>query len=366
MCRITCHSAILADQEDSLPSPSLNWIDDFARGIAGSGSRRSVLRAFAGLTVGTAMAERGMHSAAAETPPPIPDSSMDRWPVCSDTRRFYCVDSFSADGIDQLSTQNPEFEPWVLADRGIVDGGVVADRLQWSVFPVNGNLQMSDLVRDFQLGIRAGRLEPFTAFMRGENFEMTVTGAATTGWYVELHGKPAVSFLVPSGGHEPTDLQVTFQGVGFHRTESNLTGWGGFEGYVAASGIDAYSPPRWRGDGWQMDLWSFHFRPDGSVNHGSYRAWMSLKSLRLMKLSLSEALRGALTVTRIDDGVESAVAAVLSELDGGVLIDIPDLTFSSPTISIRKRGKGGCVKKCRKGRVCKNGRCKKKKKRGKH
>ena len=334
--------------------------------MASSGPRRSVLRAVAGLAVGTAIAERGQRSAAAEAPPLIPDSSMYRWPACTDARRFYCVDSFSVDGVDQLIGQDPEFEPWVLADRGPVDGGVVADRLQWSVFPVNGNLQMSDLARDFQIGVRAGLLEPFTAFMRGEGFEMEVTGNSTTGWYVGLHGKPAVDFLVPSGEQEPTELQVVFQGMGYHRTESNLSMWGRFEGYVASNSIHGYSPPRWQGNGWHMGLQSFHFLPDGSVNHGSYRAWMSPQSLRLMKLSIAEALQGALAVSRVDDGVESAVTAVISETGGGVLIDIPDLTFSSPTISIRKRGKGGCAKKCRKGRVCKNGRCKKKKKRGKH
>lgn len=344
----------------------MNWIDDLARVMVSRSSRRSVFRAVAGLAIATAIGQRELSSAAAESPPPIPESSMDRWPVCSDSRRFYCVESLSVDGVDQLSAQHPEFEPWVLADRGIVDGGVVANRLQWSVFPVNGNLQMSDLAREFHIGIRAGLLEPFAAFMRSEGFMMAVTGNATTGWHVDVQGKPAVGFLVPSGGQEPTELQVSFQGMGEHRTASNVAMWNRFEGYVAANSIHGFSPPRWQGDGWKMDLESFHFRPDGSVNHGSYRAWISPASLRLMKLTPANALQGALAVTRIDEGVESALSAVLSETNGGVLIDIPDLTFSSPTISIRKRGKGGCAKKCRKGRVCKNGRCKKKKKRGKH
>jgi hypothetical protein len=46
--------------------------------------------------------------------------------------------------------------------------------------------------------------------------------------------------------------------------------------------------------------------------------------------------------------------------DGGVLIDTPDLTFSNPQIAIRRQSSGGCARRCKKGCVCKNGRCKKK------
>jgi hypothetical protein len=222
---------------------------------------------------------------------------------------------------------------------------------------------MSDLVREFHIGIRVGLLEPFAAFIRSEDFAMAVTGNAASGWHVDVQGKPAVGFLVPSGGQEPTELQVSLQGMAEHRTATNVAMWNRFEGYVAANSVHAFSPPRWQGDGWRMDLESFHSLPDGSLNHGSYRAWISPASLSLMKLTPANAVQGALAVTRIDMGVESAVSAVLSETNSGVLIDIPDLTFSSPTISIRRRGKSDCAKKCGKGRTCKNGRCKKKKRR---
>ena len=58
--------------------------------------------------------------------------------------------------------------------------------------------------------------------------------------------------------------------------------------------------------------------------------------------------------------MESAVNAAITALDGGILIDFPDLTFSSLTVSIGRRNGGKCSKRCGKGRVCKNGHCVKK------
>jgi hypothetical protein len=138
---------------------------------------------------------------------------------------------------------------------------------------------------------------------------------------------------------------------------------GGFEGYLAGSNINAMGTPNWNGSGWGIHVASPHRMLDGSVTHGSFLAWVSPTSLQRLGLTPEQATAGELTVTRIDNGVISPVTALLSIVDGGALIELPDLTFSSPTISIRRRGGSACASKCKRGRVCKNGRCVKKKKR---
>ena len=343
-------------------------LDSVARWLANAGTRRNVVRAGAGVAVTLAGIARTPSRAEAEAPPPIPNSSLDPWPVCSETQHFYCVEAFTADGIDQLTAGEPAYTAWVAADREYVDGGVEADRLQWQVYPKSGELDLDDLQREVHLRVQSGLLEPVASFLRAGRVSMNVGGSAASGWNVEIVGKPGV---VPGvndiNNHEQADeLYVWFQGSALHRTARSLSGWGGFEGYMAADGIQGFSAPSWRGDGWNVHLESVHLLPDGKVNHGSYRAWVAPPALQRLGVTPAQAISGALLIARIDNGVESTVAAELSESDGGVLIEIPDLTFSSPTISIRKAGKGGCATKCRKGRVCRNGRCKKKRKHGKH
>lgn len=327
-----------------------------------------MLGASIGAVVVLTSAGRRIAPVAAEAPPPIPmfNGALDPWPTCSESRRFYCVESFSVDGVDQLDADAPEFVPTVMATRDAVTAGE-ADRLEWWVFPTVGNPQIEDLQREIRLRFRAGLLEPVITFMQASDFTMEVSGSAATGWLVDMRGKPAV---VPGvndlNNKERADiLFIQFQGLARHRTSPIVSGWGGFEGFMAVDSVQGFSAPQWRGDGWNVFLESVHLLPDGAINHGSYRAWVSPAALQRLKLTPGQAVSGELLISRFDNGVESTVAAVLSELNAGVLIDIPDLTFSSPTIAIRKRGKGGCAKKCKKGRVCKNGRCKKKRKKNK-
>jgi hypothetical protein len=245
---------------------------------------------------------------------------------------------------------------------------VTADRLQWGVRRANDALQSDDLEREIHLRFRSGLLEPVAAFLQAAGVDVTVSGGAATGWLVEVRGRPAIvpGFFGPTPTERADVVTVYFSGMAEHRTSRALSGWGGFEGHVAVSGAHSYSAPNWRGSGWNIFLQSAHLLPDGQVNHGSYRAWISPASLQRLELTAAQAASGELVITRIDNGVEAAVAATLSVVNSGVLVDIPDLTFSSPTISMQRRSKGGCAKKCRKGRVCKKGRCVKKKKRRKH
>jgi hypothetical protein len=271
------------------------------------------------------------------------------------------------DGVNQLIPDS-EFAPRVVGDRGAVDGGIVADRLQWGVLRANSVLQPDDLPREMHLRFRSGLLEPVAALLQAADADMTVGGSAESGWLVDVRGRPTIvpGFLGPTPTEQADVVYVYFSGMAEHRTSRALPGWGGFEGHVAVAGANSSSAPNWRGSGWNIFLQSAHLLPDGQINHGSYRAWIAPASLQRLELTAAQAVSGELVITRIDNGVELVVAATLAVVNSGVLVDIPELTFSSPTISMRRRGKGSCAKKCRKGRTCKNGRCVKKKKRRKH
>jgi hypothetical protein len=339
--------------------------DRLTKFLSTATTRRAALRAAAGLFGGLATAGLGRGRGQAAGPaPPIPPPSLDPWPACSEARTHYCVAAFSVDGVNQL-VDDPDYTPLVSGTNTLTNG--TTDRLNWDVWPRNGELQAADLSKEIVLRIRAGRLEPVFTAMRVTGVRLQASGDATSGWEIEVRGRPAP---VPGCNTDPlsceqaTTMAVTFQGESLHRTNPTLNGLNGFEGYLAGSNLNGFGSPRWQGDAWHITLHSPHLMPDGSITHGSYRAWMTPGTLQRLKLTTQEALAGGLAITRIDGGVESAVNAAITALDGGVLIDIPDLTFSSPTIAIGKRGGGKCAKRCRKGRVCKKGRCVKKKGKG--
>lgn len=341
-------------------------IDALARTLAGGGSRRDLLRAGTSVVLGGAAASRTPGIAGA-APPPIPDASGDSWPVCSNPGQHYCVEAFTANGIDLLTEPSPPYQGFVLAGRNDATPGP-AHQLYWSVWGERDRLTSADAATEFRIVVRCGRLEPTATFMWATNAELRKTGDDESGWRIEVRGRPSIMPLGddPLAGGEATTLWTGFEGYSLHRQAPELSIWDGFEGYMSVGGAHSWSPPYRRGDGWFVSLKGYHFWPDGvTLNQGSYKAWVSPQSLQTLGLTAQQAASGGLTVSRIDDGVESAISASISSDAGGVLIDIPDLTFSSPTIAIRKRGKGGCAKKCKKGRVCKNGRCKKKRQKNK-
>lgn len=317
-------------------------------------------------------AKRRSLDAVASAPPPLPPPSLDAWPACSPEREHYCVEVFTLGGVDHLiesSDPNPEYLALVHG-TGSPESSV-ADRLEWHIYRRPQNLQVDDLDKEIVLRIRSGLLEPVATIIWATDCRMSVTGDAASGWIVEIRGRPTT---IPTtdegglGGEQATFEFIDFLGSGIHRDSPHRSVWGDFEGYAVGTNIHAISPPHWRspelerGIGWDMVIGSTHLRLDGSLTHGAYRAWLAPGALQRLAITPEQAVAGDLLVTRTDDGVGSPVTATLSVLDAGVLIEIPDLTFSTPTISMLRRRGGACATKCKRGRICKNGRCVKKKK----
>jgi hypothetical protein len=279
--------------------------------------------------------------------------------------------------VDQLNTPKPDYNLYAFRLRtgdGPEDQSTM--RPVWILNRLEGGqetgLKDQDLSLEVELHLRLGRLHPVLVSQISGVSYTKVFGNETDGWELTSHGLPGL-FSFPGEDEQSTDAWVVFQGEGYQRAEwpAEFTP---FKGMTASSAYSDY--PIWEDGAWKVRLYAPHFLPDGSVRHGSYSAWISPETLSDLQLTLDAALAGGLSVAREDDGVTSPVEAALTARDGGVYIEIPDLTFSSPAIVMKKRAKpapdtpppGGCMPKCRKGRVCKKGIClkQKKKKKRKH
>lgn len=301
---------------------------------------------------------------AASAPPPIPAPGFDHWPACSGEREHYCIETFTVDGTDELLLPEPEYVPFVWGSSSVPEGSV-ADRLEWDIRRAQGDLQPEDLTKEMVLRIRSGLLEPVVTTMWSAGVRLVKSGDAGSGWNVAVRGRPTnVPSFLTNPEQEQADLVFRhFQGMGLDRQSPILNqGFNGFEGYVAGANVRGLGFPQWLGNGWSVGLQSSHLMPDGSVTHGSYVAWIAPQALQYLELTAEQAAAGQLLITRTDGGETSPIDAALSVLDGGVFVEISDVTFSSPTISMVRRNGGACAQKCHKGQVCKNGRCVKKKK----
>ena len=346
--------------------------DSVAKTLAAPRSRRTMLRAAAGVIAGLATARFApMRAQAADPVPPIPAPSLTPWPPCSGAISHYCVAEFTADGVDQLSSPTPEYQVFVYGTGSLV-GATVADRLEFLLYRTDGDLQLkqTDLDTQIVLKLHAGQLEPVSTHMRGVAMSMRKTGDGVSGWDLEYRGRPSIQpgYYDASGLEHSQFTWFTFQSLSLCRNSSMLGGWSGYEGYMASANVSGSSPPSWINQGWHVNLMSPHLAEDGSVLHGSYAAWMTAGTVQRMGLTIEQAIAGGMTVTRRDGGLVSDVPASISERDGGLFIEIPDLTFSSPTIVLQGPGGGGGSgqgpgpsESCAKGRSFKNGRCVKKK-----
>ena len=167
-----------------------NHFDRLAKVLSTARTRRAALRGAVGLVGGVVTARTTPLRARAAAPaPPIPPPSLDPWPACSETQSHYCVAAFSVDGVDQLTNDSDYFP--VVVGTASQQGLAVADRLEWHIYPRAGELQSSDLNKAIVLRIRSGQLEPVMTVMRSTAVRMRTSGDASSGFEVEVRGRPA-------------------------------------------------------------------------------------------------------------------------------------------------------------------------------
>jgi hypothetical protein len=342
------------------------------------GTRRGLLRTAGMLGALLGGAGRWLPSRAAAAAPPPPASLRETWPVCSEERAHYCVDTFHVAGEDQLAGPSPAYQAYVfgvnevLASNPDNPDAIPATHIYWVLDAAGLNLAEDDLTREIVLRVRVGTLKPFYTAAYARGLRLQVDGSAATGWTVDIRGRPALETLPdppPADQEQATIVRVVFSGEAYTRADfpADFIPYEGYVGFEAGHAL-----PEWIDDAWQIRMSSQHFMPDGSLRRASYTAWLAPANLERLELTLEEALAGRVEIRRRDDDKESDVAVTLRALDGGLLIEFPEITFSAPTFIIRSRPRGtspgptrdACPKRCGKGRVCRHGRCVRKDPRG--
>jgi hypothetical protein len=336
--------------------------DTVARALGQQISRRGALRTGSGVLaaalVGGAARTQTVLAAPDPPPPPYNGTPGTEWPVCSEERPDYCIARFEVGSVNQLNTPAPEFQAQAMSML-IGPGSTEVNRVDFKVDPLTN----ADAGREVLLAIRTGRLKLTNGAIWGRGGFVAVSGNDEDGWEATITGRVA---LVQLGGppdpEQATHAKSGFSGILHDLRRENPGYWDGQ--YVTNNAMSATSP-MWVDGGWVVNLWAPHYAvpgttPDG-LTHGSYSAWMSPQNVQAMDLTVEQALAGQLAVTRTDAGVTAPVAAAVTQRAGGVFIDIPDLTFSEPTLRFAKADGSGHQKKRKKSKKGKKGKKGKKK-----
>jgi hypothetical protein len=80
-----------------------------------------------------------------------------------------------------------------------------------------------------------------------------------------------------------------------------------------------------------------HLRVDGSQHYGLTRAYLPVALLEEWRIPFTaEDIAAYLSVKKIEDDVETILAPTITLDDGGALVELPQITFSAPTIELSR------------------------------
>lgn len=80
-----------------------------------------------------------------------------------------------------------------------------------------------------------------------------------------------------------------------------------------------------------------HLRVDGSQHYGLTRAYLPVALLEEWRIPFTEEdIAAYLSVKKIEDDVETILAPTITLDDGGALVELPQITFSAPTIELSR------------------------------
>jgi hypothetical protein len=91
---------------------------------------------------------------------------------------------------------------------------------------------------------------------------------------------------------------------------------------------------------WYLDLGNPHLDVDGDPMTGSFTAWVPPSYFEALGTTASAALAAGLDVTRTDGGIESTLAATITLLDGGTLVRVDSVSYSTPRITVAESAGG--------------------------
>jgi len=255
--------------------------------------------------------------------------------------------------------------PTALADLGLTrsvsmlisDNGVGS--FNWAVNGWNGE-GVGDDVRagDVRLVLRVGDFAPryTTAIAQGMrisrarddagNTTLTITGHPVHLDWVGGDASPACVSGSDCGGPD-TMADPISSGYAFSGNTQNLETWGSpytdiLDGMYLATdaqarptvlGFSAYPTPTWT----IPLLGNPHLDVDGNPVRGSFNAWIPAAYFDSVGSDAATAIATGFDIASTENGVQVPLAATLSEQDGGVAIDVPDLGYSMISATITNR-----------------------------
>lgn len=303
---------------------------------------------------------------AQSTPPP----ELEEWPACagatgtespSPGRDDYCIRQFLVDGVSRLSDiyRYPvEGKYYFFAD--ILAPGVV----RWAVNVWENERLASPPDADYSVTLDLGAIEPLYTDGLARDGNVVTSGDAQTGYEITMTGRTAKQqwkigpagedcMVVPCEGID----QANTAGRAFSGYTQDMRKWVAEEReewkntwrlsevqYIDTPVFSQETRLITDADGnqvhvtvpyWSIDLANPHLEVDGDPFVGGFTTYLTAEVLARMNTSAEEAAAAGFEITWLENGNEMTIAAtIVATSDGGVIIDMPAVPFSSPTIKV--------------------------------
>lgn len=272
------------------------------------------------------------------------------WPTCDAPTDVFCLESATVTPVGGESVP--------VAAHGLTGSASFTGAFNWGVSGLD-DPDLPTAVRDgeFTLVIRVNQFLPqyslaiardvrVTRVVNGDGtVTMTAVGHAVHRDWVTGDALPAC-VAGTDCGDENTTADALGTGWVFMGYSQELGSWG--PEYAALDGMsiatDAEARPTFILIGTYPELyWSMpvlgnpHLDVNGNPVRGSFHAWLPSTFFTAAGTDVTSALATGFDVTSSSAGVAVNIPATLSEQDGGVAIDVPDLPYSVHSVTVANR-----------------------------
>ena len=293
------------------------------------------------------------------------------WNDCADVNDYFCIESASltVEGTEVGLRHTNDFN--VQLNAQFLDGGNGVTSFNWSVgaWNVGASTDLPDEIENgvVEAVIRTGGFAPrmTTSFTKNLQIDVSESGGMHT---LTITGSPTeVNFLTgadlgytacaSSGQCGDESTQASYNAVVFSGNSQDLHTWGSgadaFAGFYSAQNAqfgptisvlalqfrvypEAY---------WELTLANPHLAVSGEVATGHMNAWMPSAYFESMGTTTSAALSVGFTVMSeetTDEGtITQVVPAQLSEVNGGLMVTLDSVTYSTNKIRVYNRADTG-------------------------
>ena len=293
-----------------------------------------------------------LHATAAHADLPSPPDPFVPWSACASPTDTYCIDTATRDGVDMLSgdganVDSAPLDVYVsLLDEHSVNFGVT-----WTG-DLGGSLPSDMDGVDIKLVLRTGAVAPRFTEAIADRYYMTSSGDDVNGYTVTIEGTATSinwNFFDETHNCFTGDCgDDTFAADTFMRTfagnTQDMNGWDPgsismFSGMWIATNAQyrptvvqyaTYPQPYW-----YMGLGNPHLETDGMTPAtGSFTAWVPPGYFDSIGTNAADAAATGFTFDRVDGDTTTEVSGAASLVDGGVMLRLPDVHYSSPTIEV--------------------------------